>query len=72
MSAEFTTHWCPLCKGVSHPATGCVYSPTFIVCWRCTLEACEWIETMTNSKGRRQGRPSFYAHVNVISAPITV
>lgn len=60
---EFQTHWCPLCQGVSHPATGCVYSPSFIVCWACTRAACAWIQSWTNSKGRRDGGPSFYDHV---------
>lgn len=72
METEFTTHWCPTCGGVSHPATGCVYSPTFIVCWRCTREFAAWLQEWTNSKGRRQGRPSFFAHVNVVSPMIEV
>lgn len=62
-SSEFQTHWCPLCEGVSHPATGCVYTPTFIVCWACTRAACTWVQNWTNSKGRRGGGPSFYDHV---------
>jgi hypothetical protein len=69
---EFTSHRCPTCGGVSHPATGCAYTPTFIVCGPCTREAWKWIVEMTNSKGRRRGRPAFYDHVNRISAPINV
>lgn len=63
----FVTHWCPTCGGVSHPASGCVYSPTFIVCGPCVREFAQWIQDFTNSKGRRKGRPSFYDHVNVVA-----
>jgi len=69
---EFTTHRCPTCGGVSHPSSGCVYSPTFIVCGPCTRTFARWLENWTNSKGRRGGRPSFFAHVNVISPRIEV
>jgi hypothetical protein len=58
----FTRFTCPLCEGVSHPVTGCVYSPTFVVCGPCTRVACRWIQTWTAGKGRRRG-PSFYEHV---------
>jgi len=68
---NFTTHWCPTCGGVSHPATGCAYTPTFVVCWRCTEEAWRWIRTFTAGKGRRRG-PSFYEHVNVVSPRMEV
>jgi hypothetical protein len=71
MDPEFVTHWCPTCGGVSHPATGCVYSPTFIVCYRCTREFWAWAQTYTYGKNRRKG-PSFYAHVNVVSPKIEV
>ncbi len=57
---------CRICGGAAHPATGCAYTPTFIVCRRCTLEACGWIQNFTAGKGRRNGL-SFYAHVGVIS-----
>lgn len=57
----FVSLWCPLCGGSSHPATGCAYTATFVVCWRCTIEACRWIERWTAGKGRRKGL-SFYAH----------
>lgn len=55
------SHRCPLCGGASHPATGCAYSATFVVCWRCTLDACAWVQRWTASKGRRRG-PAFYEH----------
>lgn len=71
MEAEFVTHWCPTCGGVSHPATGCAYSPTFIVCHRCTREFAAWVQAYTNGKNRRRG-PSFYAHVGVVSPRIEV
>jgi len=63
METEFITHWCPMCEGVSHPATGNVYSPTFIVCYRCAREFAFWIQNFTNSKGRRNGGPAFYDYV---------
>ena len=62
----YDTIYCRTCGGVAHPATGCVYSPTFIVCWRCTLEFAAWLENWTNGKGRRRG-PAFYAHVGRIT-----
>lgn len=67
---EFTRYWCPMCGGVSHPAVGCAYTSTFVVCYRCTREAISYVVTMTNSKGRRDGRPAFYDHVGVVSAPV--
>lgn len=60
-----------MCGGPSHPATGCVYTPTFVVCYRCTVEAWEWIRRHVNGKGRRFG-PGFYEHVNRIAPPIHV
>ncbi len=62
---------CRICGGAAHPATGCAYTPTFIVCRRCTIEGWAWIRTFTAGKGRRRGS-SFYEHVNVISPPIVV
>jgi hypothetical protein len=44
---------CSFCGGASHPATGCVYGPRTIACWRCTLQAWEWVRAHTNSKGRK-------------------
>lgn len=63
---------CRTCEGVAHPASGCAYSPTFIVCGPCTREAWKWLREMTASKGRRKGRPAFYDHVNRIAARIDV
>lgn len=42
-------------------ATGC-YSPSFIVCKACTLQACAWIQSWTAGKGKRKG-PSFYGSI---------
>ena len=66
MEEEFTTYRCPTCGGVSHPASGCQYTATFVVCGPCTREAWVWIRQVTSSKGRRNGRPAFYDHVGVI------
>jgi hypothetical protein len=71
MEEVFVSHRCPTCGGPSHPATGCAYSSTFIVCYRCTVEAWAWIRQHTAGKGRRSG-PSFYDHVNHVSQPIEV
>lgn len=68
---EFTSIRCRTCGGVAHPATGCVYSPTFIVCGPCTREAWAWIRNFTAGKGRRRG-PSFYDHVNRIAPAVQV
>lgn len=68
---EYETIICRTCGGVAHPATGCVYSPTFIVCGPCTREAWKWIRQFTSQKGRRKG-PAFYDHVNRIAPPIKV
>ncbi len=59
---------CPLCGGASHPATGCAYTATFVVCWRCTLELARWLERWTREKGARRGRP-FYDHARRAIAP---
>lgn len=64
---QFDTHWCPMCGGCSHPATGCVYTSTFIVCWACTKSFAKWLQNWTASKGRRGGRPAFFDHVNVVA-----
>ena len=60
---------CPTCGGVAHPASGCAYTETFVVCGPCVREAWAWIRQHMAGKGRRKG-PAFYDHVNVIAAPI--
>jgi hypothetical protein len=50
-----------MCGGAAHPATGCAYTPTFVVCWRCTLEFAAWLQMWTNSKGLKKGLP-FYQY----------
>jgi hypothetical protein len=60
---------CRMCGGAAHPATGCAYSPTFIVCWSCTKDFWHWVKGWTDRKGRRKG-PAFYDHVNRIAPPI--
>jgi hypothetical protein len=62
---DSTTLWCPMCGGVSHPATGCAYSATFVVCWACTLEFCRWLEKWT-ARRKRRPEPSFYEHVRYV------
>lgn len=74
---NYVTHWCPTCGGVSHPATGCVYSPSFVVCWRCTLEFGHWLERWTNrgpvpARRGKSAKPAFFAHVNRIHPPVFV
>lgn len=48
--AAFISHWCFLCGGSAHPATGCVYSPTCILCHRCTREQWRWVKGWTNAR----------------------
>lgn len=52
---EFIIYNCPICGGVSHPATGCAYSENFVVCVRCTKEAWQWLLSHINGKGGRKG-----------------
>ncbi len=54
---------CPMCGGAAHASTGCEYTPTFVVCWRCTLAFWKWAQAFTNGKGRRKG-VAFYDHVS--------
>lgn len=65
----FTVYSCPLCGGSSHPATGCVYAPGFVVCWPCTLAWRAHIVAWQKSKGARKG-PRFYDHVRRVALPI--
>ena len=69
--SEFITHRCPLCDGVSHPASGCVYSANFIVCGPCVRRDWNhdakrgpigWLYNHINCKGGRSGY-FFYEHV---------
>lgn len=63
---EYATIRCRTCGGVAHPATGCVYSTTFVVCGPCTRDAWRWIMGFINGKGARRG-VRFYDHVNQIN-----
>jgi hypothetical protein len=62
---EFKRYICASCKGVAHPATGCQYSETMIICGPCIRKAWVWIAGHTNTskrvgpKGSKQ-RVSFY------------
>ena len=67
---EFITYRCPDCGGPSHPASGCQYTPTYVVCGPCTRRAWKWIISQVNGKGRRNGI-NFYDHVNRIAPPIS-
>lgn len=71
METEFRRYICRDCGGVAHPASGCSYTPTYIVCGPCIREVYRQLEVTTNSKGRRGGRPGFYAHVNVIAPAVS-
>ena len=55
---------CKDCGGAAHPATGCAYTPTYIICWSCALVRAKGLENWTNSKGMgKKCGLSFYAHV---------
>lgn len=58
---EEETLRCATCGGVAHPASGCQYTPTFIVCGPCTRQAWVWLRAHINGKGGRKGL-YFYAH----------
>lgn len=59
---NYITHWCKLCGGCTHPATGCVYAADWIVCRNCTLAGWLWMRSVLFSKGGRKG-VYFYEHV---------
>lgn len=63
---------CKDCGGVAHPATGSQYTEDWIICGPCARIVWAYVVEMTNSKGRRKGRPAFYDYVNRISAPIGI
>jgi hypothetical protein len=64
---------CRTCGGVAHPATGCAYTATFIVCGPCTREFWAWLRSRVNSRpSRRHGGPSFYDHVNRVAPPVQI
>lgn len=65
----YTTIRCRTCGGVAHPASGCAYSESFIVCGPCTREAWKWIMGFVNGKGARRG-VRFYDHVNRINGQL--
>lgn len=69
--AEYTTIRCRSCGGVAHPVTGCVYSPTAIVCGPCVRSFWAWMHRHMNGKPRRRKGhppgPSFYDHVPIRS-----
>jgi hypothetical protein len=62
---------CRTCGGPFHPATGCAYTATFVVCGPCTRSFWAWFRVFNANKGRRQG-PAFYDHVNVVFPRIYV
>jgi hypothetical protein len=68
---DFVTIYCRTCGGVAHPASGCAYSPTFVVCGPCVRDFWSWVQRHTNSKGRRKGGPNFYDHVGRIASKVT-
>lgn len=64
MIKEFIIYTCPMCGGPSHPATGYVYTPTFIICWRCTEEVWIWLRNYINGRRNNKGL-FFYDYVNM-------
>ncbi len=54
---------CPDCGGPSHPATGNCLSPTYILCWGCSLELAKWLQSWTGKrapKRKLQTKMTFY------------
>jgi hypothetical protein len=43
---------CASCGGAAHPASGCQYSETYIVCGRCTRSFWNWVKGHTNMMKR--------------------
>lgn len=58
--------YCPCCGGSSHPASGCAYSETYVICGRCIRETWRWVKGHTNvvkrvgKKGESKEFVSFY------------
>lgn len=59
---------CPMCGGVSHPASGCAYTPTFVVCGPCVRDFWAWLIPFVNGKGRRKGL-AFYDYARPVEPP---
>lgn len=59
---------CAACKGVYHPATGHLFTPTCVLCGPCARDFLRWWKGMVN---RRWGKLRFYdfAHPPVAAAP---
>ncbi len=57
----FAVHTCRDCGGVAHPASGCQYTETWIVCGPCVRIAWAWLLRHINGKGGRSGL-YFYEH----------
>jgi len=53
---------CAECGGVAHPASGCQYTETFLVCGPCTRKFWKWVREHTNKMPPKRARikASFY------------
>lgn len=43
---------CAACNGTAHPATGCQYTPTMLVCGPCVRRFWAWARVHTNAMKR--------------------
>ena len=62
------TFRCPSCGGAAHPASGCQYSKTVVVCGPCTRRFWVWFRAHNNKRygvvrGVRGSGVNFYDHV---------
>ncbi len=56
---------CSACGGAAHPATGCEYSATVIVCGPCVRRFWRWARAHMHA---RKGQPDFYGSIAVTAA----
>jgi hypothetical protein len=50
---------CASCEGVAHPATGCAWSPSTLVCAACARRFWAWVQRHTDARPRmKKGKPS--------------
>jgi len=73
--SQLTSIRCAACKGVAHPASGCVYGPRTVVCGPCVRAAWAWVRQHTaryvrvGPRGPRARYISFYAAAGAFAEP---
>jgi hypothetical protein len=62
MQVELKSYVCADCGGPAHPASGCQYTETMVICGPCTRKFWAWLRLHTNKmpSKRSRHRVSFY------------